>query len=141
MTSADPAHPAVRAADAAASAVQGEAPACRACGSIEPTSVVKFRQNVARIVFVRVSRIHGRYCQRCGDGWFRRMGLTTLAWGWWSPQSLVMAPWFLFANAAEHRRLCRETGVPCSFTSWLLRWAAVFPLAALLALLAWWLSR
>jgi protein-S-isoprenylcysteine O-methyltransferase Ste14 len=110
---------------------------CRSCGSLEPTLVVRFRQNVARVVMVQVSKIEGRYCQGCGDRWFRRMGWVNLTRGWWSPQSLVVTPWFLFANAAQHRRLCRSTGVPSSFSSWLLRWVAVLPLTAMVGLVVW----
>lgn len=109
-------------------------PACKGCKSLEPTCYVVLRGNVGKIVKVLLSKIEGRYCFRCGDRWFRHMARLTLVKGWWSPMSLFLAPWFLFTNAREHARLCRETRVRPPLASLLVRGAALLPLLVLAGL-------
>ena len=81
--------------------------ACKRCQEEVPTEPMRFRQNVGKAFMLIAGRVEGPFCDDCGAYWFRRMTRTTLVKGWWSPQSLIVAPWFIVGNLWTYRKVAR----------------------------------
>jgi hypothetical protein len=79
---------------------------CRVCGH-EPAADVVFRAHRGYVVMVRVVAEVGPYCRACGLATFRDVTALTMAHGWWSIVSWVVAPAIMLLNLRARRTVLR----------------------------------
>lgn len=81
----------------AAAQQQGQAVACRLCGS-GPAAPATFRAVVGAIFMHTMWTAQGPYCRDCGLHTFRRQTAKTLTGGWCSIGAIILTPFFLLMN-------------------------------------------
>jgi hypothetical protein len=75
---------------------------CQICGAIAPTRHVEFHQNIGMLIMRRHRTLRGELCRNCINQNFWKMTGITLAVGWASTISLVLAPIFLVRNTVRY---------------------------------------
>ncbi|MFG3224440.1 hypothetical protein ACGF07_06635 [Kitasatospora sp. NPDC048194] len=79
---------------------------CRLCGGY-PAVNATVRGHQGLVLAYRMLRMHGPFCRTCGTATVRDMSARTMAQGWWSPASLILAPITLLMNLAANGRIKR----------------------------------
>jgi hypothetical protein len=71
---------------------------CQLCGAEAPTRHVEFRQNIGLLILRKHRTVSGELCKNCIKKNFWKMTAATLAVGWLSTISIVLAPIFVVGN-------------------------------------------
>jgi hypothetical protein len=75
---------------------------CQLCGAEAPTQHVEFRQNIGLLILRKHRTLTGELCKNCINENFWKMTATTLAIGWLSTISIVLAPIYVVGNVAAY---------------------------------------
>lgn len=108
---------------------------CSNCGSY-PAADVNLRGHRGLVLWMEFQKEKGPFCRSCGLSEYRDMTSGTLAGGWWSPFSLVIAPYVLIGNFDAYTQIrALEEPVPGSPRSPMTVGAPVHRRPAILGLL------
>jgi hypothetical protein len=77
---------------------------CQLCGTVGPTKVVHFQQNIGMLAARKSAKIDGELCRPCIGRVFRSYTFTTLVLGWWGTISFVLTPFILISNLIQYFR-------------------------------------
>ena len=77
---------------------------CRVCGCV-PAAETKFREHQGYLILMRFLSLPGPFCRDCGLATFRHMTSRTLALGWYSYLSLLIAPITLIINLVRRGKV------------------------------------
>ncbi len=80
-----------------------QAPACRFCGGF-PAVQATVRGHQGMLVIMRLLRLKGPFCRRCGIAAHRNMTTDTMWQGWWSFASILIGPLTLLYNLIPRAR-------------------------------------
>jgi hypothetical protein len=85
-------------------AAVGQTVACRFCGCV-PAVETTFREHQGMLILMRFVHLEGPFCRDCGLATFRQMTSRTMAMGWWSYGSLIVAPVTLLINLFRYGKV------------------------------------